>query len=167
MPKLPGLLWPISWPTVGGIAITEAAKITGITPAMFTRSGRYVWPPCVIRLPITRLAYWIGIRRWPSCTNTTAATTPTAMNGMITRNTWSGFVHHALIPLGIRETIDAKIISEMPFPIPRWVISSPIHISSTVPAVSEITIRNTFSSVKFVISGVPPACFSKLRNRNT
>ena len=31
---------PISCPTVGGIAITLAAKITGITPAMLTLSGR-------------------------------------------------------------------------------------------------------------------------------
>ena len=30
----------ISWPTVGGKAIRLAAKMTGITPAMFTRSGR-------------------------------------------------------------------------------------------------------------------------------
>ena len=30
----------VSVPTVGGNAISEAAKITGITPAMFTRSGR-------------------------------------------------------------------------------------------------------------------------------
>ena len=29
-----------SWPIVGGNAIREAAKMTGITPAMFTRSGR-------------------------------------------------------------------------------------------------------------------------------
>ena len=27
------------WPIVGGNAITAAAKMTGITPAMFTRSG--------------------------------------------------------------------------------------------------------------------------------
>ena len=26
--------------------------------------------------------------------------------------------------------IEAKISSEMPLPMPRWVISSPIHISS-------------------------------------
>ena len=49
----------------------------------------------------------------------------------------------------------AKISSEMPLPIPRWVISSPIHISSTLPAVSEITIRNTLASVKFGISVTP------------
>ena len=35
----PGWFCP-SWPIVSGIAITLAAKITGITPAMFTRSGR-------------------------------------------------------------------------------------------------------------------------------
>ena len=28
------------WPIVGGNAISEAAKITGMTPAMLTRSGR-------------------------------------------------------------------------------------------------------------------------------
>ena len=30
----------MSWPSVGGKAMIDAAKITGITPAMFTRSGR-------------------------------------------------------------------------------------------------------------------------------
>ena len=59
--------------------------------------------------------------------------------------------------MGMRDTIEAKISSEMPLPIPRWVMSSPIHISSTVPAVSEITIRNTLNSVKFGISVTPGA----------
>ena len=35
--------------------------------------------------------------------------------------------------MGRRATIEAKISSEMPLPMPRWVISSPIHISSTQP----------------------------------
>ena len=56
------------------------------------------------------------------------------------------------MPPGIRETIDAKIISEMPLPMPRWVISSPIHMSSIVPAVSEMTIRKTLARLKFGIS---------------
>ena len=30
----------MSWPTVGGKAMIDAAKMTGMTPAMFTRSGR-------------------------------------------------------------------------------------------------------------------------------
>ena len=29
-----------NWPIVGGNAITAAAKMIGMTPAMFTRSGR-------------------------------------------------------------------------------------------------------------------------------
>ncbi len=81
-------------------------------------------------------------------------------------NTWSGLFHQEFTPLGIRDTMLAKISSEIPLPIPRWVISSPIHISRTVPAVSEITISRTLKIVKFEIS-VVPACFSKLRNRNT
>ena len=85
---------------------------------------------------------------------------------MITRNTWSGLFHHDCTPCGMRATIEAKISSEIPLPIPRWVISSPIHIRSTVPAVSEITIRNTLARLKFVITDTP-ACCSKLRNRNT
>ena len=106
------------------------------------------------------------MRRWPSCTKTTAATTPMAMNGMITRKTWSGLFHHALIPRGMRDTIEAKMSSEMPLPMPRWVMSSPIHISSTVPAVSEITMRNTLKSVKLGMRDTF-AFFSKLRNRKT
>ena len=42
------------------------AKMIGMTPAWLTRSGRNVWPPEYIRLPRTRLAYWMGIRRCPS-----------------------------------------------------------------------------------------------------
>ena len=75
--------------------------------------------------------------------NTIAAITPSARNGIITLKTGSGLFHHAWMPPGSRETIDAKIISEMPLPMPRWVISSPIHISSTQPAVRQTTIRIT------------------------
>ena len=39
--------------------------------------------------------------------------------------------------------IDAKMSSEMPLPIPRFVICSPIHINSVVPAVSVITISTS------------------------
>jgi hypothetical protein len=47
------------------------------------------------------------------------------------------------MPFGRPDAIDAKIISEMPLPMPRWVISSPIHISRIVPAVSDTTMRKT------------------------
>ena len=84
----------------------------------------------------------------------------------MTLKTWSGFVHQACTPLGRPATIEAKIISEMPLPMPRWVISSPIHISSTVPAVSEMTIRKTCGGSKSGMTGVP-ALGAKLRNRKT
>ena len=35
------------------------------------------------------------------------------------------------------------MISDMPLPMPRLVMSSPIHIRSAVPAVSEVTMRIT------------------------
>jgi hypothetical protein len=108
-----------------------------------------------MRRPITRLAYWIGIRRWPSCTNTIAAITPSATNGIITLKTGSGFVHQAWMPAGRPDTIEAKIISEMPLPMPRWVMSSPIHISSTQPAVRQMTIRITPPGLKLSITGTP------------
>ena len=112
------------------------------------------------------MAYCTGIRRWPSCTNTIAAITASATNGIITLKIGSGLVHQACTPLGMPEAIEAKIISEIPLPIPRWVISSPIHISSIVPAVSEITIMNTFGAVKFAITALPAWC-PKERKRNT
>ena len=43
-----------------------------------------------MRRPMTRLAYWIGIRRWPSWMKTIAAITASARNGIITLKTWSG-----------------------------------------------------------------------------
>ena len=41
---------------------------------------------------------------------------------------------------GKRATMLAKMSSDMPLPIPRCVISSPIHMMSAVPAISEMTI---------------------------
>ena len=39
--------------------------------------------------------------------------------------------------------------------MPRWVISSPIHISSTQPAVRQTTIRMIPPGVKLSITGAP------------
>ena len=43
--------------------------------------------------------------------------------------------------LGISATIPAKIISEIPFPIPLWVICSPNHIKKIVPATIVVTVE--------------------------
>ena len=47
---------------------------------------------------------------------------------------------YALIPAGADVRIEAKISSEIPLPMPRFVISSPMYIRSVVPAVSVTTI---------------------------
>ena len=136
------------WPIVGGNAITAAAKMTGITPAMFTRSGMYVEPPAVMRRPTIRFAYWIGIRRWPSWMKTIAAMIESAISGKKSFSIGPPF-HQAAIPIGAPTRIEAKMSSEMPLPIPRLVISSPIHISSVQPTVSVMmisVIRPRFAS---------------------
>jgi len=78
------------------------------------------------------------------------------MNGSITTKTWSGLFHQVWMPGSTPETIEAKISSEMPLPIPRWVISSPIHISRVEPAVRQITISSTLPKFMFETTLVPP-----------
>ena len=70
------------------------------------------------------------------------------------------------MPVGRRETIEAKISSEMPLPMPRWVISSPIHISSTQPVVRQMTIRKMCGASKWVTTD-SPALACSVWNRNT
>ena len=122
-------------------------------------------PPAILR-PTTRFAYCTGMRRWPSWMNTIAPITASARNGIITLKIASGFVHHAWMPCGSRAVIDAKIISEIPLPRPRWVISSPSHITKTVPVVKASTITKTPPKVKFFtidVFALPANCL----NRNT
>ena len=70
--------------------------------------------------------------------------------------------HHAAIPAGADVRIEAKIRSDMPFPTPRCVISSPIHISRVAPAVRVTTIRITLPAVKLIRlpEVVTPSAFS-------
>jgi hypothetical protein len=71
--------------SVAGNRMRDDAKITGITPAVLMRSGMCVdWPPYT-RRPTTRLAYWTGILRWPSCISTTAAVTATIIRTIATK----------------------------------------------------------------------------------
>ena len=70
------------------------------------------------------------------------------------------------MPCGRRETIEAKIISEMPLPMPRCVISSPIHMTITQPQVRTITIRNSVATSKPWTTDCP-ALASNERNRKT
>ena len=74
------------------------------------------------------------MRRWPSWTNTTEATIASAMSGKKIRSIGPPF-HQAVMPSGRPVRIDAKMRIEMPLPIPRFVICSPIHMGSIVPVV--------------------------------
>ena len=50
--------------------------------------------------------------------------------------------------LGRPATTEAKISSDMPLPMPRWVTSSPIHINRAVPVVRVSTINSTWPTSK-------------------
>ena len=52
-------------------------------------------------------------------------------------------------------TTDEKISSDIPLPMPRWVMSSPIHMSRAVPAVRVSTMSSTRGTVKFGIRSRP------------
>ena len=57
-------------------------------------------------------------------------------------------------------------MSEIPLPMPRWVMSSPIHMMSTQPAVSEMTMRKTRGALKFSMTDRPAEAVSE-RKRKT
>ena len=132
------------------------AKMIGMTPAMVTFSGRYCVWPWYMRRPRTRLAYWTGIRRWPSLMKTTAATTTmaTITNG-IRRANASGPLMIGPICCGMLPTMPAKMMKLMPLPSPRSLISSPSHISRMVPAV-KLSRRLIVSMLKSGFEGITP-----------
>jgi hypothetical protein len=73
---------------------------------------------------------------------------PSAISGKKIRSIGPPF-HQAVTPSGRLVRIDAKMRIEMPFPMPRFVICSPIHIRSVEPTVSVTmisTIRPEFAS---------------------
>ena len=88
------------------------------------------------------------MRRWPSCTKTTATTTQMATIGKKSRSIVPPLTH-ALMPVGAYARIEAKMSSEMPLPTPRFVISSPIHMSSAQPAVSVRTMITSLPAFTF------------------
>ncbi len=51
--------------------------------------------------------------------------------------------------------IEAKISSDMPLPIPRWVTSSPSHMRSVAPTVRVIVTRMTLPRLNFTRLPVP------------
>ena len=62
---------------VAGKARMDEAKMTGMTPPVFTFRGMCVLDPPYIRRPTTRLAYCTVTRRWPRSMKMIAAMTAT------------------------------------------------------------------------------------------
>ena len=104
-----------------------------------------------------RLAYCTGMRRWACSTNTTAVmVTRATISTMASTNApllWKIAANCA----GKPARIEAKISSDMPLPMPRSVMSSPNHITSTVPVVMvRIIVRITAVEVSGTIASEQP-----------
>ena len=119
--------------------------MTGMTPPVFTFSGMCVLEPPYIRRPTTRLAYWTVTRRWPRSTKMIAPTTTTISTIRI--STWMSPIWPSRIcstvdstAEGKLTTIPAKMMSDMPLPMPRSVICSPSHMMNAVPVVRVSTV---------------------------
>ena len=137
---------------------SDEAKMTGMTPAWFTLSGMYVEVPPYILRPTIRLAYCTGIRRWACSMKATKATMATPDQEHHAEHEacpWSG--RSCSISPGMTAMTWVKIISDMPLPTPRSVISSPSHMMTAVPAVMMITIVEMVNTESFGISGLVAA----------
>ena len=75
-----------------------------------------------------------------------------------------GFAMNAPRALGARLTMPAKMMKLMPFPMPRSVISSPIHIRTMAPAV-RVAIWVNVS--KLERSNAPVSTVCELRSAST
>ena len=124
---------------IGGKRMIEIAKMIGMTPAMFTRSGRCVSSPPTMRIPRTRRAYDTGMFRCASVSATTPTIVTTARSAKTTN--WmscegSNVTMSCWIACGTLAMIPAKMRSDIPFPTCFSEMSSPSHMRNTVPAVT-------------------------------
>ena len=114
---------------------TEAAKMMGTTPPVLSFIGMYVlWPP-YIRRPTTLLANVTGMRRWHCSMNTIITRKTRASSSRKVNLATPADLSRASPWLGKPAITLVKISTDMPWPTPRWVISSASHMTTTVPAV--------------------------------
>ena len=132
----------MNWEAKAGRYSRLLAKMTGMTPAWLTLSGMYVDVPPNIFRPTIRRAYWTGMRRW-ACSMKMTAATMTRPIKMTRANTSQPracrMLHRAP---GKEATTDVKMRIDIPFPMPRSVMSSPNHMIIAVPAVMVITMMS-------------------------
>ena len=60
--------------------------------------------------------------------------------------------------LGTRDTMLTKMMSDMPLPIPRCVMSSPIHMMNAVPATRVNTTRMSVRTSGTAVENTTPYC---------
>ena len=100
-----------------------------------------LWPPYILR-PTWRLANCTGMRRTPCSMNTMATSSATNMRAMATMAHQCPTRPAPCAKLaGSRLTTEAKMRIDMPLPMPRWVTTSPNHMSRAKPAVRVSTTR--------------------------
>ncbi len=77
---------------------------------------------------------------------------------LTTRKNWKAVEFAHMIPswLGSWETMLTKMMSDIPLPMPRWVMSSPSHMMSAVPAVIVMTMMSTRRGVYSGMRSRPP-----------
>ena len=123
-----------------------------------------VLDPPYIRRPTSRFAYCTVTRRWPRSMKMIAPTTTTIITSSSSRRmspicpvrSWSNVV---ITARGRPLTIPAKMMSDIPLPMPRSVICSPSHMMNAVPVVSVSTVIRRKPHPPWYTSGRPPATF--------
>ena len=117
-----------------------------MTPPVLTCSGMCVLEPPYIRRPTTRLAYCTVTRRWPRSTKTIAPITHDHQHEQEQQPEQARSARCASAraststAAGKPTTMPAKMMSDMPLPMPRSVICSPSHMMKAVPVVSVSTV---------------------------
>ena len=146
MVSQPGPCPAVKLATVVGNSSSDEAKIGGMTPEVLSLSGRCEDWPSNMRLPTWRLGYWISSRRCARSMNTMKVMTATAITSTMRMSPvesapWRPSSSVPAIADGNCATMPDMMISEVPLPMPRWVICSPSHIRNMVPPVSVITVE--------------------------
>ena len=141
------------------------AKMIGITPAELMRIGMKVFCPSLIRpRPMTLRGIWIGIRRAPTVTAITPATTK-SMTAIRMIRPWIDITPVSMncsvraVPGRKPCMIEKKIIRLIPLPMPRSVIRSPSHMTKRAPVVSVTTLVMRKPNPG---SGTAPCCSAKI-----
>ena len=136
--------WPaLKLATVVGSSSSEDAKIGGITPGVELERQMRGLPPNM-RLPTWR--FDTGSALCARSTNTMKAITATHITitsrmSPVDSAPWRPSSRVPAIADGSSATMPARMMSEMPLPIPRAVICSPSHIRNKVPPVSVIVVE--------------------------